>query len=94
MFKPMSASPLVYILYSERTHKYYVGSTVDLDHRLYHHNLGATPSTRAGKPWRVVHTESFVDLKAARKRERAIKRKKSRRYIEWLIASSKEGQRV
>jgi putative endonuclease len=89
----MHAFPLVYILYSERTDKYYIGSTVNLDHRLYHHNLGATPSTKAGSPWRVVHTESFPDLKAARARERAIKRKKSRRYIEWLISSSEKAQR-
>ncbi|MDR9374118.1 MAG: GIY-YIG nuclease family protein [Schleiferiaceae bacterium] len=88
----MSASPLVCNLYSERTDQHHIGSTVDLDHRVYHHNHRATPSTKAGSPWRVVHAESLADLKTARARERAIKRKKSRRYIEWLTSPTEKAQ--
>ncbi|MGD1020779.1 MAG: hypothetical protein ABSA12_15815 [Verrucomicrobiia bacterium] len=37
-------------------------------------------------PNQLVYLEEFPDLPAARRRELQIKRKKSRRYIDWLIA--------
>jgi putative endonuclease len=79
----------VYILFSPKTNKYYVGSTDDLEARLKHHNSGATPSTKSGAPfWEIKHQESLPDRSAALKRELEIKRKKSRKYIEWLISSN------
>jgi putative endonuclease len=36
----------IYILFSLKTNKYYVGSTDDLQRRLKHHNGGSTPSTK------------------------------------------------
>ena len=49
------------------------------------HNLGATLSTRAGRPWELVHIEEYDDKTSAIKREIEIKRKKSRKYIESLF---------
>lgn len=37
----------VYILFSSKTEKYYIGSTDNLESRLKHHNAGATPFTKA-----------------------------------------------
>jgi putative endonuclease len=66
-----------------------VGSTDNLELRLKHHNYGATPSTKAGAPnWVIVHSEILPDRTAALKRELEIKRKKSRKYIEWIIQSN------
>jgi putative endonuclease len=66
----------VYILYSSKTDKYYIGSTDDLESRLKHHNYGATPSTKSGAPnWNIVHKEILPDKSAALKRELEIKRK-------------------
>ena len=82
----------VYILYSPKTSRYYIGSCDDMDKRLYHHNRGLTPSTKAGAPeWEVRYLEYHEDRTAALKREREIKKKKSRKYIEWLINSNFQG---
>ncbi|WP_317172745.1 GIY-YIG nuclease family protein [Echinicola salinicaeni] len=79
----------VYILYSTKTFKYYTGSCNDIDERLYHHNRGLTPSTKSGAPnWELKYIEEFSGRSDALKRERQIKKKKSRKYIEWLINSS------
>ncbi len=76
----------LYILYSSKTKKYYVGSTQDPQSRLYHHNRGLTPSTKAGAPnWEMKYTETHSNRTLALKRELEIKRKKSRKYVEWLI---------
>jgi putative endonuclease len=77
-----------YILYSEKWNQYYVGSTQDLTVRLEQHNSGRNASTRGGAPWLVKYEEHFCDISLARRRELEIKKKKSRKYIEWLIASS------
>ncbi|MCB9297915.1 MAG: GIY-YIG nuclease family protein [Lewinellaceae bacterium] len=43
--------------------------------------------TGKAKDWEVVYTESFVSKEEAYGREREIKGKKSRKYIEWLAES-------
>jgi putative endonuclease len=79
----------VYILYSSKTDKFYIGSTDNLESRLKHHNCGATPSTKSGAPdWHIVHKEILTDKSSAIKREIEIKRKKSKKYILWLIQNS------
>ncbi len=77
----------VYILYSQSKDKYYTGYSTNPEERVVEHNLGATPSTRPGSPWLLVYTEEFDNKSAARKREREIKNKKSRKYIKTLIES-------
>ncbi len=75
-----------YILYSEKLNKYYVGACIDLDRRLYEHNIGHSKFTSIGMPWVLKHTEFYDTLPLAKKREQEIKKKKSRKYIESLIA--------
>ncbi len=76
----------IYILFSLKTNKYYIGSTDDLDRRLKHYTAGSTPSTKAGAPdWEIRYTETVPDRAAALKRELEIKKKKRRNYLEWLI---------
>jgi putative endonuclease len=75
----------LYILFSEKLNKYYVGSTTELDRRVIEHNRGKEKFTRTGLPWLLVYTEDFPSLLEARRREREIKSKKSRKYIEALI---------
>jgi len=75
----------VYILYSNTKDRYYIGSTSDIEERLKRHNAGATPSTKAGKPWKVVFTKPFDSKTEALKYEIYIKRMKSRKFIESLI---------
>ena len=81
----------IYIIYSEKRDKYYIGYTANLRTRVEKHNLGATRSTRSGIPWILVYSEEFENKSDAMKRELAIKKKKSRKYIESLIANNDPG---
>jgi putative endonuclease len=78
----------VYILQSETTGHFYVGSTNDLDRRLSEHARNHTPSTRNRGPWKPVYQEIFPNLTEARRREAEIKRWKSSRMIRALIQGS------
>ncbi len=77
-----------YILYSDKINKYYVGYTNDLNLRLTRHNAGWGKYTKRGIPWNLVYHESFVTKSEAIARENQIKKKKSRKYIEYLISSA------
>ena len=71
-----------YILYSKIKDKFYVGHTNDLENRLHQHN---TRNNLGTNDWCVVYKEVFNNRSDAMKREKEIKDKKSRKYIEWLI---------
>jgi putative endonuclease len=75
----------VYILYSKKINKYYVGACIDFDRRFYEHNLGHSKFTSTGKPWELVYKEEWDDLVLAKQRELKIKKMKSRIYIQELI---------
>ncbi|MEJ8756253.1 GIY-YIG nuclease family protein [Pontibacter sp. H259] len=77
-----------YILFSEKINKYYVGSCRDIDDRIKRHNAGYSKSTKVSTPWVLKYTEVFETRTEATIRELEIKRKKSRKYIEWLISST------
>jgi putative endonuclease len=78
----------LYILYSEKLNKYYVGSTQSIEERVRQHNSGEVHFTSRGIPWKLCYVEELPDRTSVMKREYEIKRKKSRRYIEWLISKS------
>ena len=75
----------VYIIYSSKIDRYYVGITEDLNCRLERHNKGWGKYTKRGIPWKIVYSETFSDKSTALKREKEIKNKKNRKYIESLI---------
>ncbi len=78
----------VYIIFSETLNRYYVGQTSRLSERLKEHNSGYTKFTKAGRPWVLVHTETFFSCNDAVAREKQIKQMKSSIYIKNLIKSS------
>ena len=63
----------VYILRSDKTHHYYIGSCESVYHRLAVHNAGSVRSTKAGNPWKLIYTEKFSSRSEAVQRERQIK---------------------
>ena len=77
----------VYILYSKQIDRYYVGQTDDIGKRVQSHLSGISKYTSIANDWIEVHSEAFDTREGAIKRENEIKRKKSRKYIEWLIQS-------
>ena len=76
----------VYILQSELDGSFYVGYTSDIEGRLWEHNEGRTGYTMKKRPWRLRYTESYDTKSEAMIREKKIKARKSRAYIEQLIA--------
>ncbi|MEP6676652.1 MAG: GIY-YIG nuclease family protein [Ferruginibacter sp.] len=80
---------VTYILYSKGFDRFYVGSTENIHSRLLRHNNKMIPSTKKYIPWTIIYTEEFKTRAEAFTREQEIKAKKSRKYIEWLISSSK-----
>ncbi|MFW5756114.1 MAG: GIY-YIG nuclease family protein [Tangfeifania sp.] len=75
----------LYILHSRKLNRYYVGFTNDLQRRLGEHNRKKGKYTDAGIPWELVYTETFDTKKAAMLREKFIKSRKSKTFIEALI---------
>ncbi|HQT91421.1 MAG TPA: GIY-YIG nuclease family protein [Candidatus Kryptobacter bacterium] len=70
-----------YILQSEKTGRYYVGSTRDLENRVREHNSGETKSIKSGIPWRLVHVEEFGTSGEALRKETEIKARGAGRYL-------------
>ena len=75
----------VYILYSKNYDRYYVGHCENISIRLARHNNKGVPSTKFYIPWEFVYGEEFNSRSVASARESEIKKKKSRKYIEFLI---------
>ena len=76
----------VYILYSEKCDKYYIGHTDNLQRRIEEHNEGKGGIfTSKCFPWKLMLNEEFKTRSEAMKRELEIKKKKRRTYLEWLI---------
>ena len=82
---------LCYILYSKALGRYYVGSCeAPLEGRLRRHLSNHKGFTGRAKDWEVVYTQSFGSKAEAYSREREVKSKKSREYIEWIIGDGGE----
>jgi putative endonuclease len=82
----------VYILYSLSLEQYYVGSSNNIDDRVFRHNNSGSRSTKKAKDWVLMYTEEYPSRPEAVRREQEIKKKKSRKYKEMLIRNA--GQSV
>ena len=78
----------LYILQSESSGRFYIGSTDHLERRVWEHERGKNLATRNRGPWKLVHSEKFNSLLEARRRELEIKNWKSAKLIKALVASS------
>ena len=88
IFFVFTMSYSVYIIFSARLDRYYVGYTEDIEVRLQQHNQGISDYTSVAQDWVLLYSEKFDTRQCAKSREMEIKRKKSRKYIEWLISSA------
>ena len=78
----------VYILFSETLDQYYVGQTENISDRIFRHRNSGSKSTKQADDWIIVYTEEYGTRSEAMQRELAIKKKKSRKHIEWLISGN------
>jgi putative endonuclease len=63
----------VYILYSQKDHKLYVGCTSNLENRIKEHNSGKVTATKKRIPLVTIHSEKFENKTEAFNRERFLK---------------------
>ncbi|MEM6514592.1 MAG: GIY-YIG nuclease family protein [Bacteroidota bacterium] len=76
----------MYIIYSDKLDRYYIGSAENTSIRVVqHNNSNGSKFTRRSNDWTLVYCEVFDTRSEAQSREYAVKRKKSRKHIEFLI---------
>ncbi len=76
----------VYILYSEKCDRYYIGYSENPERRLEErHNKGAVKATRNCYPYELKGKKSFDSELLARQEEFRLKGMKSRKYLEYLL---------
>jgi len=75
----------VYILYSEKCNRHYIGYSKDPQARLDRHNAGMVTATRNCRPYIIKASKTFPTETQAKKEELRLKKLKSRKYLEWLI---------
>ena len=75
----------VYILYSTKFHKLYIGFTSDLRKRVKAHNSGQSPATKPYIPYKLIFYEAFLDKRDALHRETYLKSGYGRRSIQKMI---------
>ena len=77
----------VYIIYSGKFDRYYIGQTDSLEARLDRHNSEMVRATKHYLPWELVYYEEFETRGDAMKRERFLKRQRNRELYRRLIDS-------
>lgn len=70
-----------YIIKSEKSNKWYTGSTNNLRKRFKQHNDGESSFTRKYIPYKLVYYEACLNEDDARSRELFLKSGTSKRYI-------------
>ncbi|MBL0146116.1 MAG: GIY-YIG nuclease family protein [Chitinophagaceae bacterium] len=80
----------IYIIYSLKVDKYYIGETECIQKRLEIHNSGTfkNSSTKTASDWQVVIAFIVNDRVEARIIEKFIKAMKSRKFIESLVSDN------
>ena len=77
----------VYIIQSKEG-LIYVGSTIDIEKRLYQHNNKLAGWTKRGNEWKIIHLEEYATLSEARKREMWYKTGVGREALKKIRSSS------
>lgn len=64
----------LYLLFSPKTNRIYIGTTPDLKKRFYSHNRGKNIATKFGVPWKLVYYEAYSTKADAIRREQNLKK--------------------
>ena len=75
----------LYILYSKKIDKYYVGISNNPEQRLRYHNLGKKGWTKRGIPWVLLFQKAYSEKSEALRIEKYIKKQKSIKFINKII---------
>ncbi len=66
-----------------------MGQTQDIRDRLKRHNENRSLYTKDKDAWNLVYLEEFGSRSEVARREKEIKKKKSKKYIEYLVRTSR-----
>jgi len=80
----------VYILFSKKLNKKYIGFTADLRTRFIQHNSGCCKFTAKGIPWKLIYYEAFISEDDARREELFLKTGKGRERIKYIFGNNGE----
>ena len=72
----------VYILFSKKRSRYYVGQSADVNKRMERHNQGKVPATKYGISWRLVLQIQVASKTEAIILEKQIKKRGAKRYLD------------
>jgi putative endonuclease len=72
----------VYVLWSGKVQKRYIGSSDNPEERLREHNSGQSSFTRGGRPWILIHKEPHRTKTEALQRERFLKSGAGRKWLD------------
>lgn len=78
----------VYIIYSKKLNKKYIGYTKDLKDRLIHHNSDRSNYTSKGVQWELLYYEVFKSEKDARQEELFLKTGRGRERLKFLLKNT------
>ena len=75
----------VYILFSSKLNRFYVGQTSNLDRRIEEHNNGESPYTSQGVPWQLVWSTSKPSRSNAEVLEKKLKNLNKDRKLKFMF---------
>lgn len=78
----------VYILFSEKDHQLYIGSTSDLKVRVKKHENGYVIATKYRRPLKLIYYESYISSSDAKRREKFLKGGKGRGELKIQLKDS------
>lgn len=78
----------VYVLYSLKDFKLYIGYTTNLTRKLSEHFKGASKSTAARRPFRLIFCEYYLSQKDALRREKYFKTNPGKKTLKLMLRES------
>ena len=84
----------VYILWSSKLSKRYVGATEYVQKRLHEHNQGNNKFSKGGIPWILIHQEEYLTKTEALKRENFLKSGQGRKWLDENYLKLRKGAGV
>jgi len=79
----------IYVLWSEKLRKRYVGYTSDIAKRVHEHNQGSSKFTKGGITWKLIHSEEISNKTEAIKRENFLKTGIGRKWLDDNVGKGK-----
>lgn len=78
----------VYVLFSLKDHKLYIGYSADLKTRISDHQKGKNKSTRNRRPLKLIYAESHLSEEDAKRREKYFKTDKGKSTLKQMLRGS------